>query len=319
MAGPKSSAFAHFSSVDANFDMGLSLPRLIRRDPFSLTAGASSSPATNLGTRPAAVGRKNGAASGALGGSAGLLRSLMRSRFASGCQCDGGTVERVRSSSDSCSGDLYSPSVSMLSSSVPSVGTTPSSSSYAAAEGIATRPGSISLETGLMVTLEKIVLLAHKQMPTLSICVVAKKSSVGDMVRPVTGMSTLNQSRRRAATRSHTRTVASMLEVMSQRPSPLNVTSVILFVCPLKRRTNRRVSTSYTRITKSSPATAKRLDSLCSSIFATGDSVSTVARRLCWAKSQNLMLPSAPPVTITWLRASVTIPRTAPLCAWGLP
>lgn len=59
---------------------------------------------SNRGSRPETVGRKKGAASGALGGSFGLLRALMVSRFRSVVHRDRGRRERVSRFSESWSG-----------------------------------------------------------------------------------------------------------------------------------------------------------------------------------------------------------------------
>lgn len=111
------------------------------------------------------------------------------------------------------------------------------------------------LATPLAPTSHPEVSAYHMYRPRLSTWVVIRNCAVGEMASPVTGAGVRNQSSNRPATRSHTRTVASMLALMSHRPSGLNATSVIRLPWPGNSRTRRWVSQSYTDNIQSSRTT----------------------------------------------------------------
>ena len=94
---------AHCSRHFWNSDSGWSFPRFKILEPPDSADGISSSSAAgiNFGSIPGKVGRKNGACFGCLGGSIGLFRCLITSRFCKLCHRDFGRAERVTSPSDS--------------------------------------------------------------------------------------------------------------------------------------------------------------------------------------------------------------------------
>jgi hypothetical protein len=134
----------------------------------------------------------------------------------------------------------------------------------------------------------------HRNTPTLSTCVVAKKSPVGEKVKLVVTFSTANTSIICPDGRSHVRIVASSEEDTIQRPSGLKVCynidkhkfnesilskmlthtmSVMRFLCPQNSRTILRVSMSITLMHISSLTMANNSFSTRNRRIVIGDSM----------------------------------------------
>lgn len=101
-------------------------------------------------------------------------------------------------------------------------------------------------------------LFDQRPIPTPFACAVARKSPVGDIVREVHVLVTRKRSMRWPVGKSHTRIMESIEAAIIHRPSPEKVKSLICPAQPQSSRITFLVSTSTTRIERSSQLNATR-------------------------------------------------------------
>mmetsp|Transcript_13711 Transcript_13711/g.37491 ORF Transcript_13711/g.37491 Transcript_13711/m.37491 type:complete len:228 (+) Transcript_13711:441-1124(+) len=189
------------------------------------TGSVPSSGKTNWGVMPVEVGRKNGALGNGFAGSAGLLRSLTKSRCNVACHLAGGTSESVR---------IWGWRGVVLLSSFPSVTACvlPDSAFSLSSSSSTPPPGSSKLignfgsglRRGAVTDGSKRNLLAHTCMlfPAWD---VNKKADVGEKHRLRAGLPKLHESMQRPAGRSNMRRPPPRRAAASQRPSGVKAKS----------------------------------------------------------------------------------------------